>query len=249
MERETKAVEPLRLTDVLSRSDAIPRLLAAGEVAVWRLHCPPSLPLPAAAVGLLDDAERSRAARFLRETDRRLFTFSHAMLRRILAAFAGLAPQAVTYARTPEGKPYLAGGPQFNLSHAGDCAVVAICTDTPVGVDVEAVRELPDADGLVGRFFAAEERVAYQSCPPADRAKAFFTLWTRKEAYSKALGGGLSIPFNDFAVSLDAPARLLRPWPGAAGPAPQLWDLAMPAGYAGALAATAERVLCRDFLI
>ena len=79
MERETKAVEPLRLTDVLSRSDTIPRLLAAGEVAVWRLHCPPSLPLPAAAVGLLDDAERSRAARFLRETDRRLFTFSHAM--------------------------------------------------------------------------------------------------------------------------------------------------------------------------
>jgi len=101
---------------------------------------------------------------------------------------------------------------------------------------VEPVRPLPDAEHLVERFFAAEERRAYQACAEADRPKAFFTLWTRKEAYVKALGLGLGMAFDAFAVSQDSPARVLRRHAPASSPAVDLWDIPAPAGYAAALA-------------
>jgi len=246
MEREAEGIEPLRLATSPSRSAAVPAL-TAGEAVVWRLYAPSHRPLPALAFSLLDAAERDRAGRLQDESARRLFIIAHAMLRRVLSAVAGMAPQDVRYVRTPQGKPFWPGGPEFSLSHAGDCVVVAVCPDSPLGVDVEPRRRLPDADAIVRQFFAPEEQHAYRQHAPADRELAFLTAWTRKEAYVKALGDGLSVPPSAFAVSLDDPPRLLRPWAKAAGPAPRLWNLPLGPGRIGALAGHVHRLTCRDF--
>jgi 4'-phosphopantetheinyl transferase len=250
-DNDTEIVDAGRLAlDGLLARPAAFALLAPGETAVWRIRHPAPLPVPACFEACLDDAERRRAARFHHDRDRRLFLLSHGALRHILAAHAGIPPAAVVYTVSDRGKPGLSGqGPAFNLSHAGECVLVAVSAAGPVGVDVEPVRALPDAAGLVARFFAAEEREAYLRCPEADRTEAFHLVWTRKEAYVKALGGGLSIPFDAFAVSLDRPARLLRPFRDAPTPGPRLSDIPVPPGYAGALAGRARRILCRELTL
>jgi 4'-phosphopantetheinyl transferase len=115
-----------------------------------------------------------------------------------------------------------------------------------VGVDVEPVRAFPDAAAVVERFFSPRERQAYRACAPGERLAAFFTLWTRKEAYVKALGLGLSLDLAGFAVSLDQPARVVSPAPGAPVPGPVLCDIPVPAGHVGALAGWFARIVCRD---
>jgi 4'-phosphopantetheinyl transferase len=231
----------------LTACPAMPQSSGPGEAAVWHLVCPPARPVPGCFREVLDAAERARADRFRRERDRRLFTLAHGALRYILAAQTGLDPASITYALSDRGKPFLAGGgPQFNLSHAGDGVLVAVCAGAPVGVDLEPLRPLAGAEALVERFFAVEEGQAFLAWPPPRRAEAFFTIWTRKEAYVKALGGGLAIPLGAFAVSLDGPARLIRPLPGAPFPGPRLCDLPAPAGYVGALAGWCDRVVCRE---
>jgi 4'-phosphopantetheinyl transferase len=218
-----------------------------GEVALWTLVFPPPKPVPAIFREVLGPSELARAQRFVREEDRRQFLLSHGALRLILAAATGLAPGAVAYGRSERGKPYLVGGElAFNLSHAGNCVLVAVTAGSPVGVDVEPLRALSDADGLVERFFATEEIQAYRTCPGDRRTEAFFTFWTRKEAYVKALGGGLSIPLGAFAVSLDDPVRLVRPYPDAPVPGPRLCGALAPAGHVGALCGWFDRIVCRE---
>ena len=247
--QETVAAGRVTFPELLRRPAPLAPL-AADEVALWRLAWSATQPVPEACAAVLDEAERERAARFVREEDRRRFVLSHGVLRHILAAHTGREPAAITYALSPWGKPSLyGGGPQFNLSHAGDCVLVAVSADQPVGVDVEAMRALPDADALVTRFFAVEEQQAYRACSATARIQAFYAIWTRKEAYSKALGGGLSIPLDAFAVSLEAPVRVLRPFPEAPSPGPSLYAIPVPSGYAGALAGRADRILCREILL
>ena len=165
---------------------------------------------------------------------------AHAALREILAVHTGLAPADLSFEPDAQGKPHLPaslGALHFNLSHSAGLAAVAVTRAGPVGVDVERVRELDDMDSLVRRFFAPAERAALEACPPAHRARAFFTIWTRKEAYIKAVGTGLGLRLSSFAVSLTPDARLLsidgdsaraRKW--------TLVDLSPDAAYAGAVA-------------
>ncbi|WP_459855300.1 4'-phosphopantetheinyl transferase family protein [Humidesulfovibrio idahonensis] len=189
----------------------------------------------------MDQAEAKRAAAFVREVDRRRFVLAHAALRIILAAQTKTTPARIAYRFNAHGKPSLVqGGSEFNLSHAGDWILVAVSVSGPVGIDVEPLRVLPDADALVERFFAPEERSAYLACSEPDRARAFFTLWTRKEAYAKALGQGLGLGFDAFAVGLDSPARVLRPH--VSSPDLDLWDIPAPKGYVGALAGKTDGI-------
>lgn len=228
------------LGDLLASPEALPSC-AFGQVNLWVLHHDLTAPLPDYLSPLLDQAETARAAAFMREVDRKRFVLGHAALRIILAAQARTTPARITYRFNAHGKPSLAlGGPEFNLSHAGDCILVAVSANVPVGVDVEPVRTLLDADALVERFFAPEERRAYLACAEPDRARAFFTLWTRKEAYAKALGLGLGLAFDSFAVSLGRPIRVLRPH--ASSPDLALWDIPAPEGYVGALAGQTDGI-------
>jgi len=174
-----------------------------------------------AAVGefgqCLSDEERFRASRFVFERDRRRFIVGRARLRHLLASWLGVQPDAVELAYGPRGKPALCGrfaesDLHFNVSHSEDVAVYAFSHGREVGIDVEAVRVLRDADDIAARFFSSRENEAYLALDPRDRPLGFFNCWTRKEAFIKALGDGLYYPLDLFDVSLapDEPARILR---------------------------------------
>ena len=161
---------------------------------------------------LLSSSERQRAARFKLERDRRRFIVARATLRRLLAQRLAARPEAIEITYGAHGKPALAQGLRFNVSHCDDLAVYAFSESREVGIDVEAVRELDDADDLAEHFFSRGENEAYRGLAAHERPLGFFNCWTRKEAFVKALGEGLSHPLDGFDVSL-APreaAKILR---------------------------------------
>jgi len=169
------------------------------------------------ALALLADDERDRAARYSLERERRRFVVARATLRRLLGERLGVSPRSIALTQGAHGKPALAApfsasGLRFNVSHSDGLAAYAFSPRGEVGVDIEAVRAMPDADPIARRFFSERECRDYFSLAPAERCRAFFRCWTRKEAFIKALGDGLSHPLAAFDVSL-APgeaAQLLR---------------------------------------
>ena len=170
-----------------------------------------------AAVALLSDAERQRASRFLFERDRDRFIVARACLRQLLAARLCTAPDSVELVYGAHGKPALAPwyadtDLRFNVSHCDDLTLYAFSCGREIGIDVEAVRPIRDADDIAARFFSQRENRAYRALEPSDRPLGFFQCWTRKEAFIKALGDGLSYPLNRFDVSLapGEPAQILR---------------------------------------
>ncbi|HEV2670469.1 MAG TPA: 4'-phosphopantetheinyl transferase superfamily protein [Gemmatimonadales bacterium] len=195
------------------------------EVVVTRLAAGPAAVQAAAA--LLSHAERLRAARFVFDRDRRRFILARARLRQLLAARlggggesggggGGIRPDAVEFAYGARAKPALAGrfadaDLHFNVSHCDDVAVYAL-SGREVGIDVEAVRVIDDADDIATRFFSAREVDAYRALDAGDKPLGFVNCWTRKEAFVKALGHGLFMPLQDFDVTLapGEPARILR---------------------------------------
>lgn len=180
----------------------------------------------------LSAAERARAERFVFELHRRRFVAARGMLREALAAELGVEPAAVGFEHGPRGKPRLVRGldPElgFNVSHAQDRALFAIARGLELGVDIEALREDVDHAAIARRFFSPRERDALLALPDTARAAAFFTIWTRKEAYVKLLGGGLAIPLDSFDVTLDADERV------------EIFSLDAPPGFVAALAAAAR---------
>ena len=197
--------------------------LEPGQVHVFRL----ALDLPttrmAHLVGLLSPDEAARAARFRFEVDRQRFTAGRGQMRCILAAYLRLPPTALIFSYNPHGKPALVNAPglHFNLSHSAGVGLLAVCAEQSVGIDNESIRPQVERDNIARRFFAPQEAAALQALPPEQQLLAFFTCWTRKEAYIKARGQGLHIPLDQFVVSLapGEPARLLTREPGApAGP-------------------------------
>ena len=170
-----------------------------------------------ALTALLSEAERQRASRFLFDRDRRRFTVARARLRQLLAARLGVEPESVELTYGTHGKPALARRStdpnlRFNASHSEDVAVYAFAAGREVGIDVEVVRVITDADDIAARSFSRRENEAYLALDPRDRPLGFFNCWTRKEAFIKALGEGLSHPLDRFDVSLTPgePARIVR---------------------------------------
>ena len=169
----------------------------------------------------LSDAERQRAERFRFERDRRRFIVARARLRELLAARLDATPQAVEFAYGNNGKPSLAQryadrGWRFNVAHCDDVALYAFARDGDVGIDIEAIRPVCEADAIAARFFSCREYAAYAALAPRDRPLGFLECWTRKEAVVKALGDGLCMPLDEFDVSR-APGWSLRsfsPLPG-----------------------------------
>ena len=219
--------------------------LPCDAVHVWRVGLidPPDHVNHLAAS--LSPDERDRADRFHFERDRHRYVIGRGTLRAILGAYLGVPPGSLRFGYGPSGKPFVAEPAdaarlQFNLSHAGALALVAVAHVRAVGVDLEQVRALPDRDLISTRFFSALERAALQALAPEARDQAFFACWTRKEALLKAWGDGLSFPLDRFAVSLapGEPARLR--WVEGGARAADRWQLRclVPApGYLGAVAA------------
>jgi 4'-phosphopantetheinyl transferase len=197
---------------------------------------------------LLDDVERKRADRFVFEPDRHRFVAAHAWVRIVLGRCLDRAPESLRFTAGARGKPRLADAAvdlRFNLSHAGERALLAVTCGQEVGVDIERHRSIEVGD-LARRFFAPSECQALQALGSSEQLSAFFRCWTRKEAFIKALGDGLSCPLDGFAVSVaddDESPQLLRSCTEVPD-ALARWrivSLPMEPGYAAAIAAGAGR--------
>lgn len=172
----------------------------------------------------LSDDERSRAARFRFERDRRRFVVARGVLRDLLGQYLGCDPGAIRFVRNAFGKPELhpdfGGRLKFNLAHSADLALIAIALDAWVGVDIECIegREESDYADVARSFFSPTEVDALSRVPSHRYVEAFLSRWTMKEAYVKARGTGLT----------DAPVELDGGW--------SVFTLHPAPGYVGALA-------------
>ncbi len=165
---------------------------------------------------LLSEDERTRAERYHFEEDRRRFIVRRGILKTLLGGYLGIEPYQVEFCYGKNGKP---GIPdifgktklQFNLSHSEGLVLYTFTRDYEIGVDIEYVRDIPGMGRIAKRFFSARENSIFQSLPESQKKEAFFNCWTRKEAFIKAIGDGLSYPLDSFDVSLvpGEPARLI----------------------------------------
>ncbi|MEK8024321.1 MAG: 4'-phosphopantetheinyl transferase superfamily protein, partial [Candidatus Hydrogenedentota bacterium] len=161
--------------------------------------------------------ELERAARFHFDRDRRMYMLARGLSRIILGHFLSIAPSAVCFEFLPHGKPVISASQnpyklEFNYAHSNGLVLFAFSREARVGVDVEsAAREVGDRDEIAARYFASGEVERYRALPDHQKPRAFLNCWTRKEAYIKAIGDGLSMPLSKFeaAFELDQPARLL----------------------------------------
>jgi len=214
--------------------------LAANQVHVWQI----SLTTPEHSASDLSEDELERAQRFHFENDRLRFIAARSALRNILSPYLNLPPSEVAFSYTPKGKPELAAhlhqpALQFNLSHSGDFALLALALKTRVGADIELVDPERATDAIAARFFSPTETAALRALPSAERTTAFFQCWTRKEAYVKALGEGLALPLASFDVAFGpgVPPALLR-IEGSSNEVSRwsLYHIPAPLGYAAAVA-------------
>ena len=180
--------------------------LAENQVDVWRID------LAGQGYGihryrcLLSQDEIQRADRFHFERHRRRFTVARAAMREILGRYTDAAPQKLVFSYGAKGKPELSGQPgkssiRFNLSHSDEVALLAVARSLTLGIDIEFVNPEVATEEIAERFFSASEVDILRAVPPTERAAAFFSCWTRKEAYIKALGEGLSVPLDSFEVA------------------------------------------------
>ena len=211
------------------------------HIEVWRLSVAAwSGRLPACRA-LLSADEAARIDRLVFPRDQAVRTVARASLRCILARVLGRPPNRIELTQTAHGKPTLTGNArnlEFSTSHSGDVVLHAVARGRRVGVDVEAIRREPGDAALARAIFAAPEAAYLEGLPDAEQLVAFYRIWTRKEAYLKALGLGLSHPLQGFAVAaadladgriLDvASGRLLAGW--------RVHPLAAGEGYAACLA-------------
>lgn len=175
------------------------------EVHVWFVELAAAAASVEACSRNLCPDERERASRFRFEHLKAAFTLSRGILRVLLGRYLATEPDRVRFAYGPRGKPRLVFPEtvlEFNLAHSGRFAAYAFAVGCELGVDIEEVRQGGDQESLVRRFFSREEREEWLGLDPSQRAEAFFRCWTRKEAYIKALGDGLSMPLDSFQVSL-----------------------------------------------
>lgn len=192
----------------------------------------------------LAEDERVRANRFHFDQHRRHFVVARGFLRALLARYLDTTPEALRFAYGPYGKPILDGehresSLRFNASHSGDWAVYGFVQDHEVGIDVEEIKENFGTEGIAERFFSTGEVQTLNTLPEAEKPAAFFRCWTRKEAYIKAIGSGLSHPLDSFDVTLapGEPAALLRSERHPESVASwSLFNLDVAEGYAAALA-------------
>jgi 4'-phosphopantetheinyl transferase len=215
--------------------------IPAGVARIWHWPLDVSALEVADLKKVLSPDEMERAERYRFDQHRNEFILTRAVLRIVLASYTAQSPESLSFDYSAQGKPALKNGPpdlRFNVSHTEGLAVLALVREREIGVDAERIRPQPDAQKLAKRFFSAREQLFLGKLSGDELQRAFFRCWTRKEAYIKAKGEGLSIPLHAFDVSLeeDQPAALVgtRPDPTEAGRW-TLYDLSVGQGYAAAL--------------
>ena len=210
------------------------------EIHIWRVPlwsgaiCPPSF----------SSQERIRAERFHSEQPRQRFITSHIAMRDILANYLQTSPAEIRIVQPDLKKPYLAGNASagaisFNLSRSEDMCLIAVTASVQAGVDIECLRPERYEPGMESLVFTASESAALAAIEPEERWRAFLRGWTRKEAYGKCLGLGLSadlahaelglteetIRFQGIAVASFVPCdRFIAAWAAADALTPSFWN-------------------------
>ena len=213
----------------------------AEDIDVWFVDLCDADWSGASAERTLTDDERARAERFRGDVRRRRFRASRVALRSILASHLGCVAASLRFESGPLGKPRLASGMseagvEFNLSHSEDVAAIAVAPRTPVGVDIECWREMPELEGLAARFFTAAEAAVLRRAAPSDRLQTFYRCWTRKEACIKAWGTSFSIGLHTFDVHADAMTPMTVARSGDGYGVLTVIDLLPPPGFSTAVA-------------
>ena len=182
---------------------------AEDEVQLWRVDLEAVRAEEARWQEVLSSDERNRAARFHFPHDRQRFVASRAWLRTILAGFLEIDARDLRFSYSKKDKPFVGpahadSGITFNMSHSGGIALYAFARRREIGVDVEQIRSNFDIEPIARQFFSVLEQQQLAALPEDSRPDAFFRCWTRKEAYIKAVGDGLSLPLSQFDVSLES---------------------------------------------
>jgi len=218
--------------------------LSSNEVHIWRA----ALDVPESDVrrlgNTLAEDEHRRAERFIFQGDRTHFVVARGLLRVLLGRYLEQDPQRLRFVYGSHGKPELAcdvrkTGLRFNVSHSDEIVLYALARHREIGVDVERIRPEVALETLAEHFFSPREVAALRALPEALQVTAFFACWTRKEAYIKARGEGLSLPLDQFAVSLvpgEPTALLYTAWDPQEAARWALHDLAPAPGYRAAVA-------------
>jgi len=214
-----------------------------GNVHLWLIHLDTDPEYIKSLRNLLSDDELVRAERIKIPRARDRFITARGILREILGESLSMSPKGIQFYYGPHGKPELStsGQPEihFNLSHSSSLGILAINRNYPVGVDIEAVRLNRNFMKLAERFFSASEVKDLRSLPEELIMQGFYSCWTRKESYLKAIGTGLVTPLNAFDVTLkpnDRPALLAQRLDPSEADRWGIWDIAVPEGYLAALA-------------
>jgi len=240
------------------RAPPEPLELAAGEIHVWRASLLVDAEEIARLKPLLSPDEAARAERFRFEKDNSALIARRAILRLILGRYLEQEAVRQPFEINAYGKPRIPKGMpgedlRFNSSHSSGIALFAVALARELGVDIESVRPNIDYIGIAERFFSEQEQATLLALPEDAQQEAFFACWSRKEAYVKARGMGLSIPLNQFDVAFapGEPARLIatRDNPEEAARW-SMYDLQPGEGFAGALVAEgqAANVKCWQWL-
>ena len=189
----------MSLTERWHNTSSAP-LPGENEIHVWKIL----LSEFPAGEGYLTEDEITRAQRLHVDQPKIRFVAARSALRIILGSYLGVPPRELEFIKGPHGKPALAGKElSFNLSHAGGLALLAVTRSCPVGIDIEHMSSARASDEIAARFFSLHEQESLVAYPDGERAKAFFRIWSRKEAVIKALGEGLACPLHSFDVSAD----------------------------------------------
>jgi 4'-phosphopantetheinyl transferase len=225
------------------------------EVHVWQAELDPHM--AERLLPLLSPDERLRVERFRFNKDRNHFLVARGLLRSILASYLRMAPEQVRFSYAEKGKPALQGSApsaliNFNLAHSHERALYAFSQMRQLGVDLEFIREDLADEAVARRFFSSAEVRTLLSLPLAIRKEAFFSCWTRKEAYIKARGEGLSMPLDQFDVSFapQEPACLLRNHTDPHETARwSMQSVQVPTGYVAALVVEGNDWIGKDFCL
>jgi 4'-phosphopantetheinyl transferase len=221
--------------------DSVPSDLRPGAVHLWQRRLQISGGDLEECHALLSGEERERAQRYRVERPRSDYILTRGTLRSLLARYLKKTAQEISFRYTEYGKPFLLDGGdlQFNVSHSDGIAIMGFVRRRQIGVDVEKIRMQSDVEQIAERFFSDHERRNLRKCTGDELHEAFFRCWTRKEAYIKARGEGLSLPLHQFDVSIEREPQqgLLATRPDVAQASQwRLINLPVQSGYAAALA-------------
>src|SRR5580658_9057041 len=183
--------------------------LPEDEVQLWRVDLEAVAAEESRWQRVLSPDEHTRASRYHFARDRQRFVAARAWLRMILSRYLATDASSLKFSYSKKEKPslspaYADSGITFNVSHSGGIALLAFTRRREIGVDVEEIRHNSDLEDIARRFFSAHEQRQLAALPDNEKVDAFFRCWTRKEAYIKATGDGLSLPLSQFDVSLAA---------------------------------------------